>query len=200
MSYKYVKNSRKKLKERILYVMGEKCCICGYDKCPSALDLHHLNPDEKEFTICQNANRGWATVRKEIKKCILICSNCHRELHSGLINTDNLKSTFNEERAVEIDNLIEDLKTHKVYYCKFCGVEVYQGNDCCKKCSDLQRRMVERPSRKELKNLIRTTPFTQIGAKYGVSDNAIRKWCISENLPSKSTEIKKISDEEWEKI
>jgi uncharacterized protein YjcR len=48
--------------------------------------------------------------------------------------------------------------------------------------------------------LIRTIPFTKIGEKFGISDNAIRKWCDSYNLPRKSTEIKKYTDEEWELI
>ena len=55
-------------------------------------------------------------------------------------------------------------------------------------------------TRDELKNLIRNTPFTKIGELYGVSDNAIRKWCEKYNLPKRSTEIKQITDIEWEKI
>ena len=49
----------------------------------------------------------------------------------------------------------------------------------------------------ELKNLIRNTPFTQIGKIYNVSDNAIRKWCDNYNLPHRASEIKSYSDEEW---
>ena len=59
---------------------------------------------------------------------------------------------------------------------------------------------MDRPTREELKNLIRNESFLSIGKKYGVSDNAIRKWCIAENLPSKKTEIKMYTDEEWSKI
>ena len=46
----------------------------------------------------------------------------------------------------------------------------------------------------------RNKSFTEIGSKYKVSDNAIRKWCIQENLPSKKTVIKQLSDEEWQKV
>lgn len=60
-----------------------------------------------------------------------------------------------------------------------------------------RQRTVERPSREELKQLIRTKPFTQIGKIYGVSDNAIRKWCDFEKLPRKKNEINKYTDEEW---
>ena len=62
------------------------------------------------------------------------------------------------------------------------------------------KRKVDRPSREELKNLIRNKPFTQIGQFYSVSDNAIRKWCKAYNLPHKREDIKNISNEDWFKI
>lgn len=58
-------------------------------------------------------------------------------------------------------------------------------------------RMVERCSRDELKKLIRTMPFTKIGEKFGVTDNAIRKWCDGYDLPRRVKDIKAISDEDW---
>lgn len=64
----------------------------------------------------------------------------------------------------------------------------------------LARRKVERPSREELKKLIREMPFTRVAEKYGVSDNAIRKWCKRYDLPIRKTDIKLMSDAEWEKI
>lgn len=50
-SYEAVKDSRYKRKVDVLYVMGEKCKICGYSKVITALELHHLNPEEKDFTL-----------------------------------------------------------------------------------------------------------------------------------------------------
>lgn len=58
-------------------------------------------------------------------------------------------------------------------------------------------RKVELPSRDKLKDLIRKYPFLQIGNVYGVSDNAVRKWCINYKLPCQKSIIKKISDERW---
>ena len=55
-------------------------------------------------------------------------------------------------------------------------------------------------TREELKNLIRSKPFTAIGRQFNVSDNTIRKWCDKFNLPRKATEIKIFSDEDWELI
>lgn len=63
-----------------------------------------------------------------------------------------------------------------------------------------ERRTVERPSRDELKQMIRTMPFTHIGDKYNLCDNSIRKWCLAYNLPKTKKEINKYTDEEWEKI
>lgn len=200
MSYKDVKNFRIRLKERSVYVMGEKCQCCGYDKCITALEFHHLNPEEKDFSFGNNTNRSWQNTKEELKKCILVCANCHREIHSGLIDNNKLQSSFIESRAEEIDKLIQDLKTHKVYYCKTCGKEVWRGNDCCPECAAKKLRVVERPNRELLKEKIRNQTFISIGNEYGVSDNAIRKWCKAYNLPTKKTNIKMYSDTEWEQL
>ena len=93
-------------------------------------------------------------------------------------------------------------KPEKKYYCSNCGKEITHSSNSglCVKCSNIKSRTCERPSRQELKNLIRITPFTKIGNIFGVSDNTIRKWCLAENLPTKVSDIKKISDIDWESI
>lgn len=202
-NYTNVKNFRSRLKERATYVLGEKCQICEYNKCIAALEFHHVNPEEKEITFSNNTNRSWETTRREIQKCILLCANCHREVHNGFIDINSLSPSFSEERAKEIDELVRLTKTGKIWYCKECGTEVTYGNNRCAKCAAVARRVTkngERPSREELKTLIRTTPFTQIARCYGVTDNAIRKWCDQVGLPRKATEIKQYTDEEWENI
>ena len=198
MSYKHVKDSRERTKERMIYVMGGKCQCCGYNKCNSALELHHINPEEKEFTFSANTNRGWETIVSELKKCTLVCANCHREIEAGLIGSPNC--SFDQEKANEISQTVQDLKTHKIYYCKICGKEIYKGSIHCQECSYKMQRKAERPTREELKSMIRNQPFTKIAQQYGVSDNSIRKWCISMGLPSKKSDIISYSDEEWKLI
>lgn len=200
MGYNDIKNFRQRLKERAVYVLGGKCQCCGYDKCIQALDFHHLNPSEKDFNFNDNANRSWKATREEIKKCILVCSNCHREIHSGLINNNLLVSSFNEDRAKEIDDLVDKIKHRQMYYCRYCGKEVTRGNDVCPECFHFMSRKIERPSREEFKNLIRNNSFVSVGKMFGVSDAAIRKWCDSYKLPRKVSDIKKISDKDWENI
>ena len=82
-------------------------------------------------------------------------------------------------------------------YCLDCGVRITNGASRCKNCHDKHQRVVDRPTREELKILIRNFTFVALGKRYGVSDNAIRKWCKQYNLPHKTSEIKKISDSEW---
>lgn len=96
------------------------------------------------------------------------------------------------------DILIERTKICPICNKQFISFKKLDQKYCSYECAQIAQRRVERPSREEFKQLIRTTPFTTIGKQFGVSDNAIRKWCDNYNLPRKVAEIKKYSDEEWE--
>lgn len=76
---------RKKLKELIVEYKGNKCCICGYDKYFGSFDLHHKEDSKKEFGLsARGLTRSWEKIKKEADKCILVCANCHREIHGGI--------------------------------------------------------------------------------------------------------------------
>lgn len=65
---------------------GGKCQVCGYNKCVGALEFHHINSEEKDFGVsAKGYTRSWDKVREEIDKCVLVCANCHREIHAGII-------------------------------------------------------------------------------------------------------------------
>ena len=89
---------------------------------------------------------------------------------------------------------------HEQNYCIDCGQPILHESKRCVSCSGKMQRVVERPSREELKQLIRTKPFQTIGKMYGVRDNSIRKWCDKYNLPRRKLDINSYSDEEWELI
>lgn len=188
----------KRRKSNLIKVFNGKCCICGFDKWQSALEFHHVNPEEKEFSITTDTTtKAIEKQLKELKKCILVCANCHRGIHSNNISVpDNWKDFYNEEVAKQ---LVEEVHAKK-YYCKVCGKEKSRSGILCTECASKATRRVDRPDRDTLKQLIRNTSFVQIGLMYNVSDNAIRKWCITEKLPSKKTEINKYSNEEWATI
>lgn len=65
--------------------MKTPCIICGESE-PVAIDFHHINPEEKEFTIGKHRGKNRAWLSQEISKCVCLCSNCHRKVHAGLIN------------------------------------------------------------------------------------------------------------------
>lgn len=73
---------RQKL-QAIEYKKG-KCILCGYKTCPSALTFHHLDPTKKERQISSGNTVRWETMKKELDKCVLLCMNCHAEVHAGL--------------------------------------------------------------------------------------------------------------------
>lgn len=70
----------KKNKLTLVSEKGGKCQRCGYAKYPEVLEFHHLNPEEKEFDLARNL-RSLKVLRKEGRKCLLLCPNCHREIH-----------------------------------------------------------------------------------------------------------------------
>lgn len=63
---------------------GGKCEKCGYNKCIAALEFHHIDPTKKEFGLGQGNIYSFTRMKKELDKCQLLCSNCHREIHWGV--------------------------------------------------------------------------------------------------------------------
>jgi predicted HNH restriction endonuclease len=82
---KAVAKRRKKIKEMAIAYKGGKCNICGYNKCNTALDFHHKDEKNKRFGLSvRGLTRSWDKTKDELDKCILVCANCHREIHEGI--------------------------------------------------------------------------------------------------------------------
>ena len=82
---KAVAKRRKKVREMAVSYKGGKCSLCSYSRCPEALEFHHLDPNQKDFAISQRGHsRSWERVRKELDKCVILCANCHREIHASM--------------------------------------------------------------------------------------------------------------------
>ena len=73
---------RQELRNRAIACGGGSCQICGYDRCFAALEFHHPDPLEKEFTLSSKMT-SWESIKREIEKTILLCARCHREVHDG---------------------------------------------------------------------------------------------------------------------
>lgn len=81
------KKSEHDIKQRCVDYKGGRCFVCGYKKCLRALEFHHLDPSKKDFSISKKmAKELTVEVCEELDKCVLLCSNCHREEHYRLDN------------------------------------------------------------------------------------------------------------------
>ena len=164
---------RKKLVES--GVKEDRCEICGVSEWQGVklpLELHHKDTNH---------------YNNDLENLQILCPNCHsiEEGNSGAAVGTKVK----KEKII-----VEKLK------CSQCGKELSGKSELCRECYALSTRLVERPNREELKKLIRDNSFVSLSEKFGVSDNAIRKWCTAMNLPHQKTKINSYSDEEWEQI
>ena len=106
---------------------------------------------------------------------------------------ENILKSYERLSDIELYNSSHNGK----YYCEDCGCEISYGSKKCLSCRNKEKSK-NIPDKNILKNLIRTTSFTKIGIQYGVTDNAVRKWCDKYNLPRKTGDIKKYSQEKWD--
>lgn len=88
---------------KIKSARGGKCERCGYNTCLKALEFHHLDPTKKDFTI-SNDHFKLIDAVKESKKCVLLCANCHRELHDNIWDIEEIKSKEKEEVEPNVFN------------------------------------------------------------------------------------------------
>ena len=96
---------RRRMKKRLIEYKGGQCEKCGYDKeCSNAYEFHHKDPSLKDFSISKKGRTiAFNTLQKEIDKCCLLCSNCHREIHQ--IEYDKAFEQNIKQRKAEIEVL-----------------------------------------------------------------------------------------------
>ena len=147
---------------------------------------------DKVYLIPLEETANQKTMRYKANKNNHDFINCEKYL------AENVLSSYKRLSDDELYNYTTKTEGHS--YCLNCGQEISSKAQYCLVCYGKRQRVSERLSREELKRLIRTKSFTQIGRDFNVTDNAIRKWCKAENLPSKKADINNISDERWEEI
>lgn len=102
-----VQKRRDKIKQILVEYKGGQCEICGYDKCIQALEFHHIDPTQKDFGIgTKGYTRSIEENKKEVDKCILVCANCHREIHEN-VHKNNIQ---NEEKIANHSQWVSSKK------------------------------------------------------------------------------------------
>ena len=84
-----VRKRRQKIRRMAIAAKGGICEKCGYDRYLEALEFHHLDDSNKNFGLSEKGYaRFWKKVKKELEKCVLLCANCHREIHADIAAPD----------------------------------------------------------------------------------------------------------------
>jgi hypothetical protein len=90
--YQFIEAFREKCNQ-IKHVSG--CFFCKEND-PICLDFHHKDSTNKQYTISKmiNSHKNWICIQLEIDKCIVICANCHRKVHAGVLNVNTVDLTL----------------------------------------------------------------------------------------------------------
>lgn len=145
--------------------------------------VEEANGSTKTLRFLAKENHSSISWAKDYELSVILKNKCNYSFDNTYLFTERKKQSEQE-----------------LNHCQDCGVIIGKTSIRCNACAHKMQQKVERPSRKELKDMIKTIPFTTIGKQYGVSDNTIRKWCKAVDLPSSKQEIQKYSDEDWSKL
>lgn len=168
---KYICDRYILLKLKAIEYKGGKCSNCGYNKCYGALDFHHRNPDEKEFSWRLMRRKKWEDIVTELDKCDLLCANCHREEHHDpkllerAKNNDRIRKLKSREKPTEIIN------------CEICDKEIkrqHKGHKFCSlECQIKSQVRIQWPE--NLPEMVRQSSKLAVARSLGVSDKAVAK-------------------------
>lgn len=148
-SYENVKEWRKNTKLRLIEAFGGKCGICNYDKSTNALEFHHLDPKEKEISFASKCI-AWSRIVTEAKKCVMLCSNCHREIHA--------KDTILPEDIRRFDESYANYRLGKFCdSCPICGKTKPKSQKTCSKSCGAKIRYKIDWDKYDLKELYKIT-------------------------------------------
>jgi len=191
----HVKRHRYRVKMRLVEYKGGKCLQCGYDKpFPSAFSFHHRDPSQKDFTVAAKmTSTNFEQLKKEVDKCDLLCCRCHAEHHeeeyqiarekylpSALLRAQNVRA-LRKQILLKYGLSIDVEKT-----CPSCGkkfVTRFPLQECCQNsCAKKMSRKVARPTQEELRQLMLTRSWAELGRQFRVTDNTVKGWAETYGL------------------
>jgi len=174
------------LKNRLIAngILENKCYSCQRTKCEingkminMPLELHHIDGDRNNneienltllCPICHNLTTNFRG-KKKVKKLYMYCKKCHKEIRQN--KYELCKDCYVEE------NYPRETKVYPAF-CSECGRELNKSKSgLCRSCINKKMTTLNKPSKEVLEKEIQENSFLALGRKYGVSDNAVRKWC-----------------------
>lgn len=131
---------------------------------------------------------------EEITKMLTSNNFTNQEIADKFKVSENLISGINTGLYWKRDNISYPIRTtkHEQKFCPGCGKPIQYTSTRCVDCANKAKRVTERPDKEELFAVLKELNgnFTQVGLKYHVTDNAVRKWCKAYNIPHKSADYK----------
>lgn len=200
---------QQKLKQEAIEYKGNKCLACNYNTYQGALEFHHLDPSEKEFNISQAKHLSFNRIKSELDKCILLCSNCHKEIHAGLLKyntetnsiTSNLiiKNTWQIKPSVKsmidlkeielrlknketLQSISSELNITPDYLSFLLTQEGIYTSEMTEQQDILHPKKIKWPSIEEMQKLVWEKSTIVLAKELGVSDVAIAKFCKKHNI------------------
>lgn len=200
----YIKADRLKWKLFSSGLKQYKCEKCGnthWNDGQISLQLHHINGDntdnrlENLQILCPNChsqtdNFCGANNRHDDEMKEIFCKCCGEKIErtqTGLCDECYEKMVNGK---LEINSIKPYARIKRCGICIDCGKVISSQSTRCDECSKKLQRKVERPSKEELSQLLSESNFSAIGRTYGVSDNAVRKWCKYYGLPYRKKDIR----------
>jgi hypothetical protein len=179
----HVKAWRKRCKEKIVAAFGGSCGMCGYSKCTRALAFHHLDPNQKDLSLAsiRATPRKWSVIVAELQKCVMLCHNCHSEIHEG-ISTIPIEIKKFDESSIPYKELFLKDKS----FCPVCGHEKPpHQKHCSVSCSSKSRFKVDWDNI-DIAEMLKTKSVIALSEELGCSDAAIHKRMIKLGLKQRS--------------
>lgn len=189
-----VNKKRQNNKKILVEYKGGKCEICGYNKCIDALEFHHINPEEKEFGISDGNIKSIERLKCEADKCMLVCANCHKELHH-MMNEKEVDFYDNFEEKLNLNEIINDINNNlsKKDMCEKYKVSMMTIVRFLKKNNIVYNEKIVKSANFNVNEIIslfkECKTFNKVANKLNISDNGLRRWCKNNGLPYKTKEM-----------
>lgn len=165
-----VKRWRERTKARLVEAMGGECVCCGYKRCHRALEFHHKDTNEKEIGIggLRATVRSWDKIVMEARKCVVVCGNCHAEIHDGILTVPSDACCFDEGYAnYRADGEMND--------CPECGEQKPIDRITCSAACGRKRSWSVEWGKIDLPTMLANKTVQEVADELGVSNGAVRK-------------------------
>lgn len=172
-TYKTTQRWRTKARQWITRYCGGCCQSCGYNAYIGNLVFHHVATKTYEISRLINSTAAWRIIIAEANKCVLVCSNCHGEIHAGLKECPSIK---HNERQLILSEIMSEIPlplTKKFHKCRCKAIIPMTLKFCSSKCHHIESEKIKWPI--NLPELVAKSSKRAVAISLGVSDKAIAK-------------------------